>query len=62
MEFREAIAYALLYVGRQVLTLKPKQEEALFHLYDGRDALLGSQLPIYGKSLGYLLLPFITSN
>ena len=36
-EFREAIAYVLSCVGRQDLTLKPKQEEALVHLYDGRD-------------------------
>ena len=37
MEFREAIAYALSCVGRQDLTLKPKQEEALFHLFGDWD-------------------------
>ena len=36
-KFYEAVAYALSCVGRQDLTLKPKQEEALIHLYDGRD-------------------------
>ena len=39
MEFREANRYAIWCIGRQDLTLKPKQEEgqALFHLYDGWD-------------------------
>ena len=36
-EFREAVACALSYVGRQDLTRRPKQEEGLVHLYDGRD-------------------------
>ncbi len=33
-EFREAVAYALRCVGLQDLTLEPKQEEALIHLYN----------------------------
>ncbi len=35
-EFREAVAYALC-VGREDLTLKPKQEDALIHLYYSLD-------------------------
>ena len=57
-EFREAVAYALSCIGQQDLTLKPKQEEALVHLYDGRD--MSAWFPTgYGKSLCYQLLPFI---
>ena len=52
-DFHEAVpyvAYALSCVGRQDLTLKPKQEEALVHLYDGQDIF--ALFPIgYSKSL-----------
>ena len=34
-DFTEAVAYALSCVGQVNLTLKPKQEEALKHLYAG---------------------------
>ena len=57
-KFREAFAYALSYIGRQDLTLKPKQEEALVHLYDGQDVF--AWFPTgYGKLLCYQLLPFM---
>ncbi len=37
-EFCQAVAYALFCIGQEGLTLKSKEEEALIHLYDGRDA------------------------
>ena len=36
-KFREVVAYSLLCVNQQNIALKAKQEEALFHLYSGRD-------------------------
>ena len=57
-EIREAVANALSCIGRQDLTLKPKQEEALVHLYNGRDIF--DWFPTgYGKSLCYQLLSFL---
>ena len=60
-EFCEAVAYALSCVGRQDLTLKPKQEEALVvvHLTMVRMSLFGSLLAMAIKSLCYQLLPFM---
>ena len=37
--FREAVAYSLRCVHQESLVLKAKQEKALFHLYNGRDAV-----------------------
>ena len=34
---RQYLAYALSCIRREDLKLKPKQEEALDHLYNGRD-------------------------
>ena len=57
-EFLEAVAYALSCVGLEDFRLKPKQEEALIHLYDGQDVF--AWFPTgYGKSLCYQLLPFM---
>ena len=57
-EFREAVAYSLLCVNQQNLVLKAKQEEALFHLYSGRDVF--AWFPTgYGKSICYQLIPFM---
>ena len=58
VEFREAVAYSLSCLQLQSLTLRPKQEEALFHLYSGRDVF--AWFPTgYGKSICYQLLPFM---
>ena len=57
-EFREAVAYALSCVSQKDLVLKPKQEEALTHLYDGQDVFVWFPTG-YGKSLCYQLLPFM---
>ncbi|KAL5497586.1 hypothetical protein EMCRGX_G014086 [Ephydatia muelleri] len=52
-EFQEALAYSLLCVNQQNLVLKAKQEEALFHLYNGRDVF--AWFPTgYGKSVSGL--------
>ena len=49
-EFHEALAYSLLCVNQQNFVLKAKQEEALFHLYNGRDVF--AWFPTgYGKSI-----------
>ncbi|KAL5460023.1 hypothetical protein EMCRGX_G033434 [Ephydatia muelleri] len=36
-EFQEAVAYSLACVHQQSLTLKEKQEEEHFHLYNDQD-------------------------
>ena len=57
-EFHEALAYSLLCVNQQNLVLKAKQEEALFHLYNGRDVF--AWFPTgYGKSICFQLIPFL---
>eukprot|EP00731_Ephydatia_muelleri_P014115 Em0007g1425a len=57
-EFREAVAYSLRCIHQESLVLKAKQEEALFHLYNGRDVF--AWFPTgYGKSICYQLLPFM---
>ena len=57
-EFHEALAYSLLCVNQQNLVLKAKQEEALFHLYNGRDVF--AWFPTgYGKSICFQLVPFL---
>ena len=54
-EFHEALAYSLLCVNQQNLVLKAKQEEALFHLYNGRDVF--AWFPTgYGKSTKFCLV------
>ena len=58
VEFREAVAYSLSCVHLQSFTLKDKQEEALFHLYSGRDVFTWFSTG-YGKSICYQLLPFM---
>ena len=45
-EFREAVAYSLRCVHQESLVLKAKQEEALFHMDNGRPGMC---------SLGFLL-------
>ena len=55
--FREAVAYSLRCVHQKSLVLKAKQEEVLFHLYNGRDVF--AWFPGYGKSICYQLLPFM---
>ena len=58
IEFRTGIAYALSCLGRENVTLKPKQEEAVYHLYHGQDVF--AWFPTgYGKSLCYQLVPFL---
>ena len=58
MAFCAAVSYALSCVHRDDLRLKPKQEEALTHLYNGRDVF--AWIPTgYGKSICYQLLPFM---
>ena len=47
-EFQEAVAYSLACVHQQSLTLKEKQEEEHFHLYNDQDVFawcpgMGSQ-------------------
>ena len=54
-EFCEAVAYALRFVGLKDLTLKPKQKEALIHLYDDHDVFVWFPTG-YGKSLCFQLL------
>ena len=57
-EYYEALAYSLLCVNQQNLVLKAKQEEALFHLYNGRDVF--AWFPTgYGKSICFQLIPFL---
>ncbi len=58
IKFNEAVAYALSCVNLPDLKLKNKQEEALNHLFEGRDVF--AWFPTgYGKSLCYQLLPFM---
>ena len=60
VEFREAVAYSLSCVHLQCFTLKAKQEEALLHLYRGRDVF--AWFPTgYGKSNCYQLLQDLDS-
>ena len=57
-EFHEALAHSLLCVNQQNLVLKAKHEEALFHLYNGRDVF--AWFPTgYGKSIFFQLVPFL---
>ena len=50
IEFPTGIAYALSCLERENVTLKPKQEEAVYHLYHGQDVF--AWFPTgYGKSL-----------
>ena len=58
-EFRDAVAYSLRCVHQESLILKAKQEEALFHLYNGRDVFAWFPTGYGpGQSFCYQLLPF----
>ena len=57
-QFCEAVSYALRCINREQFQLKAKQEEALRHLYQGKDVF--AWIPTgYGKSICYQLLPFM---
>ena len=55
IEFPTGIAYALSCLGRENVTLKTKQEEAVYHLYHGQDVFAWFPTE-YGKSLCYQLV------
>ena len=58
MVFCKAIAYAQSCIHQEELQLRPKQEETLLHLFNGKDVFV--RIPTgYGKSLCYQLQPFM---
>ena len=58
MVFQAAVSYALSCVHQEDLVLKPKQEEVVSKLYEGRDVF--AWFPTgYGKTICYQLLPFM---
>ena len=57
-QFCEAVSNALRCINREQHKLKAKQEEALRHLYQGKDIF--AWIPTgFGKSICYQLLPFM---
>ncbi len=60
-EFPEAVTYALSCAGLEYLRLKPKQEEALVHLYDGHGVFAWFSTG-YGKSYATNCCPLCSTS